>query len=119
MVLRPSLQPPRNRASSNNADNCTVEMPTVIFNAGIDDVLLADTMMMVDEPPMVEEADLLFYEEAAAQPHLLSHDNSDPDLHLLMSTHQPDNYTSYEELAHRYKSWIEEDCDDVYLFDKN
>ena len=39
----------------------------------------------------------------------------DNDIHLLIATDEPDSFTSYEELAERYKAWMNyEHHDDSY-----
>ena len=41
---------------------------------------------------------------------------ADPDLHLLMSTDEPDNFTSYEDFAERYKAFMYFNDDDDDFF---
>ena len=108
----------------------TVNMPTAIIrDPTLDSLLQADTMEIGSNPPTMTEADLQFYHEAKPEvprpvavikPEVVS--QPDEDVHLLMSTDEPDSYTSYEEFAYRFRSYLnydeDHDVEDDYLDDE-
>ena len=105
-------------------------MPTAIIrDPTLDSLLQADTMEIGSNPPTMTEADLQFYHEAKPEvprpvavikPEVVS--QPDEDVHLLMSTDEPDSYTSYEEFAYRFRNYLnydeDYDVEDDYLDDE-